>query len=155
MNKATFTDALVHARASPAALDCASWSLKLKYLFNHVQMRSDLMRLIASNTRQHLAICQYAKTNTCAVLRLLQASKRHLCARNVLFRILQVLEQRLHSPDDSFSLVCVSVLIVSDRASLPPKKPIQIRPQFVRPALTDDQNACILFPQCGIAHTGS
>jgi len=58
------------------------------------------------------------------VLVLFQSAKRHLCARNVLFGVLQVLEQGVFAPGDALALVCVGVGESLDLARLATKQPV-------------------------------
>ena len=56
----------------------------------------------------------------------LQPRKGHLRPWNVLFRVLQVLEKRLISPDDSFGLVGVGVLVIGEGTGFATEEPVQI-----------------------------
>ena len=83
--------------------------------------------------RQHPA--RLSAGRTCALLRLLQAGKRHLGPRDVLFRVLQVLEERPVPPGDALVLVGRRVLVALDAARLAAKQPEQVRPELVGASL--------------------
>lgn len=73
--------------------------------------------------------------DTCSILRLLQPRKGHLGARDVLFRVLEVLEQRVLPPSDALGPVGFCVLVLGQAARLPPKQAPQIGPEFIRATL--------------------
>jgi len=65
------------------------------------------------------------------VLGLLQASERHLGTRDVLFRVLEILEECFLSPSHAFINISSSVREIFDLARLAAEQPVEVRSDLV------------------------
>lgn len=75
--------------------------------YQKTTLPTNLFSLLLGNVLQK-------SNNISPLLRLLQPRKRHLRSRNILFRILQIFEEGLIGPGDTFGFVGVGVLVIGE-----------------------------------------
>ena len=95
---------------------------------------SAVCSLVASSTAAARAWA-VAQSRTGTLLLLLEAGERHLGARDVLLRVLQVLEEGLLSPDDALLLVGGGVGVAGGSAALAAEEAVQRRAGLVAAVL--------------------